>query len=170
MTVLLQKPVLLEAHHELGSFTCGVAELDDWLRRRALANQASGSSRTFVACAGLAVRGYYTLSSGAIANGVAPGRVRRNQPDPIPVAVLGRLAVDQQSAGRGLGGDLLRDAIQRVLAAAEHIGVRALLVHAKDATAAAFYKHHGFEASPIAPLTLMVVIADLRRSLGLGHT
>lgn len=150
-------PEALTHTHVLGQFTCGAASLDDWLRRRALANQASGASRTFVVADGdRLVRGYYCLAAGAVTHDNAPGSIRRNMPQPIPVLVLGRLAVDASMQKHGLGADLLRDAVQRAASVAENAGVRALLVHALDERAKAFYLHHGFLASPLQPMTLML--------------
>lgn len=131
--------------------------LDEWLKRRALANQASGASRTFVVKTddGTVV-GYYALAAGAVALADATGSVRRNMPDPIPVLVLGRLAVDQRAAGLHLGAALLKDAVARATAVAENAGVRALLVHALHEKAKNFYLNYGFQPSPTDHLTLML--------------
>jgi GNAT superfamily N-acetyltransferase len=139
--------------------------LDDWLRRRALANQASGASRTYVVMAQNRVVAYYALANGSVIPGQAPGRVRRNMPDPIPVMVLGRLAVDRQWQGKGLGSALLRDAILRTLQAAQIAGIRAILVHALHQRAADFYRHHGFLPSPLSDHTLMLLLQDARAAL-----
>ena len=136
--------------------------LDEWLKRRAKANQASGASRTFVACDQNNVVAYYALASGAVAAAVSPGRVKRNMPDPIPVVVLGRLAIDTSYQGRGLGRVLFGDAARRVLHAAETIGIRAMLVHAISDDAKQFYLALGFEPSPVEPMTLMVTLADIK--------
>jgi len=141
---------------------CGEAALDDWLRRRARANQANGASRSYVICHGDRVVGYYSLASGAIAIAIAeaPGRVRRNMPDPIPMTVVGRLAVDQAWHRRGLGRLLLRDAVLRTRQAAAIIGIRAVLVHALSPAAKRFYESCGFRESPANPMTLMVTLPD----------
>jgi GNAT superfamily N-acetyltransferase len=153
----LQAPRPLTVQHGLSDFSCGESSLDDWLRRRALANQASGASRTFVvADAQNQVRGYYALAAGAVAQSMASGAVRRNMPDPIPVLVLGRLAVDRSVQGAGLGADMLRDAVMRAASVAENAGVRALLVHALGEQAKNFYLRHGFQVSPVDPLLLML--------------
>lgn len=136
MTVSAPEP--LTAHHRVEPFASGVESLDHWLKRRALKNQATGASRTFVACADERVVAYYALASSAVAVDATPGRFRRNMPDPIPVVVLGRLAVDQSLHGRGFGRALVRDAGKRVLHAADTIGIRGLLVHALSADAKAF--------------------------------
>jgi GNAT superfamily N-acetyltransferase len=128
--VTLSAPVPLADHHELAGFNSGVAELDDWLLKRARSNQASGASRTFVLCEGNRVVGYYALASGAVTQAEAPGKIRRNMPDPIPFAVLGRLAIDTAHQGKGVGRAMVRDAGFRLMQAAEVLGIRGLLVHA----------------------------------------
>lgn len=154
-------PTLLSDLHDLESFTCGVASLDDWLKRRARANQAAGASRTYVIASGSRAVGYYCLSSGAIAAINAPGSIRRNMPDPIPMAVLGRLAIDQEWQGRGIGIALLKDAVMRTAQAASILGIRGLLVHAISEEAMAFYAHHGFVESPSEPMTLMLSLKGM---------
>jgi GNAT superfamily N-acetyltransferase len=136
--------------------------LDTWLTQRALRNQASGASRTFVVCDARRVVAYYALASSAVASDLATGRLRRNMPDPIPVVVLARLAVDQSYQGLGLGRALMQDAGRRVLNAADAIGIRGLLVHALDEPAKEFYARLGFDSSPLDPMTLMITLADLR--------
>jgi GNAT superfamily N-acetyltransferase len=158
----LRPPAPLADDHQLGAFDSGVAALDDWLKRRARANQVSGASRTFVACADEIVVGYYALASGGVNAAAAPGRFRRNMPEPIPVVVLGRLAVDRACQGRGVGRALFRDSALRVMQAAEAIGIRGMLVHAVSDEAKAFYLALGFSQSPLDPMTLMVTLADLR--------
>lgn len=159
----LSAPELLADHHDVAGFSCGVAALDDWLKRRARANQASGASRTFVACHGNVVAGYYGLAPGA-AGVAAPGRFR-NMPDPIPVVILGRLAIDAAQHGHGLGRALFRDAALRVLNAAGAIGIRGILVHAVSNEAKKFYLALGFEPSPLDPMTLMMALADVRAAI-----
>ncbi|MDE2580018.1 MAG: GNAT family N-acetyltransferase [Rhodospirillales bacterium] len=161
----LSAPGPLGAEHERAGFNSGVAPLDDWLKRRALHNEIEGGSRTFVVCEGRRVVGYYSLAAGSVHPDAATGRVRRNMPSPVPVVLLGRLAIDRAWQGRGLGGDLLRDAVLRVLSAGDRIGVRALLVHAVSAEAKAFYERYGFRPSPVEPMTLMVTLAETRRML-----
>jgi len=159
-------PAPLAAGHDLYAFACGEAMLDDWLRRRAMPNQLRGVSRTYVVTRDNQVVGYYSLAAGAIAVEGAPGRVRRNVPDPIPMAVLGRLAIDRGQQGRGLGRLLLRDAILRTRQAAETIGIRGLLVHALSPAAKRFYETSGFRESPANPMTLMVTLADAVAAIG----
>ena len=161
----LSAPQPLADHHLLGNFTSGATALDDWLKRRARANQASGASRTFVVCEGDAVVGYYALASGGITLQDAPGRFSRNMPNPIPVVVLARLAVDQAYQGRGLGRALFRDSAQRVVNAAGVIGIRGVVVHALSEEIKAFYLALGFDPSPNDPMTLMVTLQDLRAVL-----
>lgn len=162
--VTLSAPEPLAAQHAIEEFSSGVESLDHWLKRRALKNQAAGASRCFVSCGDGRVVAYYALASSAIMTDAAPGRFRRNMPDPIPVVVLGRLAVDQSYKGMGLGRALVRDAGQRVVQAADTIGIRGLLVHALSEDAKAFYERMGFEASPLDPMTLMVTLSDLNAS------
>jgi GNAT superfamily N-acetyltransferase len=162
----LSAPAPLAPDHDLDEFRSGVAPLDDWLKRRARQNEAGGGSRTFVVCAGRRVVGYYSLAAGSLSPGAATGQVRRNMPNPVPVVLLGRLAIDHSWQGKGLGGDLLRDAVLRVLSAGKTIGVRAILVHAISPEAKAFYEKHGFRPSPIDPMTLMISLAEARRMFG----
>ena len=159
---MLAAPQPLNAQHQVDLFSSGVPVLDDWLKRRALANQASGASRTFVVCEGGVVVAYYALASSAISATQAPGRFRRNMPDPIPVVVLARLAVSNSHHGNGIGRGLFQEAAQRVVNAADAIGIRGLIVHAISDEALAFYKHLGFDQSPLDPMTLMVTLSDLR--------
>lgn len=149
-------PALLSDVHELDRFSCGKPVLDDWLRKRARANQVSGASRTYVVAEGNQVVGYYCLASGAIAAAEAPGSIRRNMPDPIPMAIIGRLAVDQEFQGKGLGPALLNDAVLRAHQASSIMGIRGVLVHAIDDPAARFYERYGFVGSPTSPLTLIL--------------
>ena len=160
---MLSPPQPLTEAHELAGFESGVPSLDDWLRRRALQNRGSGASRSFVVCdSGATVVGYYALAASAVAVDASPGRFRRNMPDPIPVVVLARLAIDRAHHGRGLGRALFQDAALRVLQAAETIGIRGMLVHAISEEARAFYVRLGLVPSPLDPMTLMTTLDDLR--------
>ncbi len=152
----LSAPALLSADHQIGDFSCGIDSLDDWLKRRARANQISGASRTYVVSTNQTVVGYYCLASGALALNSAPTPLRRNMPDPVPVAILGRLAVDSAWQDQGLGVALLQDAVIRTAQAANILGIRGLLVHALSIEAKTFYEHHGFIASPTQPMTLIL--------------
>lgn len=153
---MLSAPILLADSHELDLFQSGADSLDQWLRRRARANQVSGASRTYVIAESTRVVGYYCLSSGALDLADAPGSIRRNMPDPVPIAVLGRLAVDASWQGKGLGVALLQDAVLRTSQAAAILGIRGLLVHAISEEAKAFYEHYSFQASPKNPMTLVL--------------
>jgi GNAT superfamily N-acetyltransferase len=158
----LSAPAPLTGQHETASLSCGTESLDQWLQRRAWKNQLQGASRTYVVCEERQVVAYYALASGAVATVGATGKLRRNMPDPIPVVVLGRLAVDSRLAGRGVGRALIRDAGLRVLQAADAIGVRGVVVQALSDDARRFYLKVGFDASPLEPNLLMITLADLR--------
>jgi len=155
---LLSAPEKLNASHDLSQFRCGEPDLDDWLKRRALNNESSGASRTYVVCTGPRVVGYYALANGAAVHTDAPGSVKRNMPNPVPVMVIGRLAIDLNFQGRGIGSALLKDAVLRTAQAAEIAGIRAILVHAISPAAKRFYERLGFVASPTNPMTLMVTV------------
>jgi predicted N-acetyltransferase YhbS len=164
--VTLSAPEPLTAAHDLGAFDCGVATLDEWLKRRALANQASGGSRTYVVCKDEhTVVGYYALAAGSISHAITPGRVKRNMPDPVPMMVLGRLAVDRSAQGQGVGYGLLKDAVLRVVQAADIVGVRGILVDAIDDAARAFYEKFGFRSSAAFALRLMITLDEAKRAI-----
>jgi GNAT superfamily N-acetyltransferase len=163
--VQFRPPEPLADQHHLVGFSCGEDSLDEWLRRRALTNRVSGASHTYVVCADNEVIGYYALASGSISVESAPGRFRRNMPDPIPVAVLARLAVDRRWHGKGVGRALFSDAALRVAQAAEIIGIRGIVVHAISEEAKNFYIALGFDPSPREPMTLMVTLTDVRAVL-----
>lgn len=157
MTFQLSAPQALLQEHRFDLFQCGEAVLDEWLKRRAQANQLTGASRTFVVVdPNQEIFGYYAMAVGAVSHPVATGSIRRNMPDPIPVMVLARLAVDLRAQGLKLGASLLQDAVSRAVAVSLNAGVRALLVHAINAGAKQFYEHYGFQASPVHPMTLML--------------
>ena len=160
-------PERLTAEHDLAAFNSGEPALDEWLRRRALQNEASGASRTYVVCAGSRLAGYYTLAAGSVTHERTAGRIRRNMPDPVPVMVIGRLAVDREFQGCGIGSGLLREAVLRSMQAAEIAGIRAILVHSKTEAAKKFYEDHGFIVSPVEPLTVMITVAEAVRMLGI---
>ena len=158
---------LLATSHDLAEFDCGAhPSLNDWLKRFARMNQASGDSRTYVVHRKLTVVGYYSIAPGGISKKEATQRASKSAPDPIPIILLARLALDKGEQGQGLGSALLKDALLRASAGAEIIGGRAILVHAIDAEAAAFYRKYGFESCPGMDLHLMLLMKDLRASLG----
>jgi GNAT superfamily N-acetyltransferase len=134
----LSAPVPLTDEHDLSAFDCGEPALNDWLRHRALKNE-SRFSRTYVVCEDNKVVAYFCISAGAVERAAAPGKVRRNAPDTIPISVIGRLAVSRSHAGRGLGADILADALRRIAVASQSIGIGAVLVHVKDDAAKRFY-------------------------------
>jgi GNAT superfamily N-acetyltransferase len=135
---MLTAPAALTANHDLGAFDCGEPVLNDWLKQRALRNE-NRFSRTYVVCDQNRVVAYYCVSAGAVDRAAAPGELRRNAPDAVPVSVIGRLAVDRAYAGRGLGADILSDALRRIAVAAQSIGIAAVLVQTKDDRAKRFY-------------------------------
>jgi GNAT superfamily N-acetyltransferase len=158
-------PEPIKTSHLIESFACGIPVLDEWLKRRALKNEVSGASRTFVVCHEGQVIGYYALATGSGAHRDAPKKIRRNMPDPIPVMVLGRLAVDQQWHHAGIGRSLLKDALLRSLSVSQHAGIKALLVHALTEDAKTFYVRNGFLGSPLDRMTLVVSLQDAARNL-----
>ena len=162
-------PEPITTAHNVESFACGVPVLDEWLKRRALKNESSGASRTFVVCSDGQVIGYYALATGSVGHGNTPGKVRRNMPDPIPVIVLGRLAIDERWQHAGLGRSLLRDAILRTLSVSQQAGVKALLVHTLAEDAKQFYLRHGFQESPLDPMTLIISLQDAAHNFAIAE-
>jgi predicted N-acetyltransferase YhbS len=158
-------PEPITTAHDTESFNCGLTVLDNWLKRRALRNEGSGASRTFVVCSDRKVIGYYALATGSVGHRNTPGKVRRNMPDPVPVMVLGRLVVAQQWQHAGLGRSLLRDAVLRTLSVSQQAGIKALLVHALSEDAKTFYRRYGFQVSPLDPMTLIVSLRDVADNL-----
>ncbi len=162
----LRPPEPLDARHRLEGFTCGRPALDLWLVRHARHAQASGSARTFVACDGDRLAGYYSLTVGQVDQADAPPRVSQGMGRfPVPVVILARLAVARASQGQGLGAALLRDAIRRTLSIADQAGIRALLTHPIDEAAARFYQRFGFEPSPLREQQWLLLLKDARRLL-----
>jgi GNAT superfamily N-acetyltransferase len=148
----------LNSSHDFSKFNCGKPSLDEWLRHHAL-NSEGRSARTYVVCENnVTVIGYYCIATGSIERSALPGRLKRVQglPGQIPVAILGRLARDLRYRGTGLGADLLRDAISRIIAASETIGIRCVLVHAIDDDACDFYKRYQFIEAPIGSRTFFL--------------
>lgn len=155
------RPELLNSKHLMRDFSCGNSSLDDWLKRRALANQVSGATRTFVICVEHKVVGFYALASGAISVQSSVGKFKRNMPNPIPVVILARLAIDSKFQGQGLGRALFKDAALRVIQAADTIGIRGIIVHAISEDAKRFYLALGFQESPLESRLLMITLNDL---------
>lgn len=161
----ISPPKPLAEEHRLDDFRCTSSELAKWLTDRARKNHRDGASKCFVVCDDQQnVIGYYALAAGSVSHEIAPGRIKRNTPDPVPVAVLGRLAVHSNWTSQGIGRGLLKDAIQRTLQAAGQMGIQALLCHAIDEEAKAFYIKHGFIESPIDPMTVILGLARLQDS------
>lgn len=163
---MISIPERLTAAHRTEDFDCGTPVLNDWLCRFALTNQQTGTARTYVVCEEERVVGYYSLAVGAVEHAAASARIAKGiARHPIPVMVLARLAVDSRHKGHGIGKGLLKDAILRTLQASELAGIRALLVHAKDEKVRTFYEQYGFEASPLEPLQLLLLLKDARKTL-----
>ena len=158
-------PTPLLVTHETKDFDCGEPVLNDWLIRRALKNESSGASRTFVVCQNNTVVGYYALATGSVMHKEAPSKVRRNMPEPVPVMILGRLAVCKHMHSAGVGRGMLRDAILRTLGVSKQAGIKALLVHALSDAARKFYTQCGFIESPIDPMVLMITLKDAEHNL-----
>jgi GNAT superfamily N-acetyltransferase len=164
----LSAPFKLHQSHAVAAFDCGSEPLNQWLKRRALPNIERGISQTFVVCDATRVVGYYSLAGGAVYHADAIRKVKGNAPDPVPVVVLGRLAVDNNYRSKGVGKGLLKDAVLRAANAGQSIGLRAMLVHAKDDDAVAFYRRYGFKPSPSDPYMLMVTMREIAGTLGSG--
>ena len=159
-------PEPIDERHDVSRFESGAASLDAWLRRKARLNEAKGGARTYVVCEGDRVIGFYSLAASSVERQRVSSRVGRSMPEPIPVVLLGQLAVDFAYRGRGLGADLLVDAARRALAAADVIGARALVVQAIDDQAKGFYERFGFRPfSNREPLMLILRISELRAAV-----
>lgn len=167
----LTKPEKISRDHDISAFDCGRDSLDDWLKHRALKSSIAGDSRVYVICDDSGeVVGYYAVSAGSVCRDDAVGKLKRNAPDPIPMALIGRLAVREDLHGLGIGPALLRDAILRISQASEQIGVKGILVHALDEEAAKFYTRMGFHPSPASDYHLMVSLQDIAVELERGGT
>jgi GNAT superfamily N-acetyltransferase len=162
---MITPPEPLTDKHKVEGFESGEPSLDEWLKHNALRNQHGGSSRTYVVCEGCDIIGYYCLAAGAVGRSEAPKAIQRNRPDPLPVLVLGRLAIHKDHQQQGIGTALVRDAILRTLQASELAGVSALLVHSLSENAKRFYLSRGFIESPIKPMTLFLPLGTVRRAL-----
>jgi len=159
------RPRAIRASDDVSEFRCGEARLDDWLSRRSLRSEKWGGARTFVTTpasedSNTIVAGYYCLSASSLVRSESPGRLTRNMPDPIPVALIGRLAVAEQYGGQGLGASLLQDAVVRAISAADAIGFRAIVVHSLNDGAKSFYRRFGFTPFPDASRALYLLTAD----------
>jgi Acetyltransferases len=153
----------LEADDPVDAFDCGQPELNRYLQRYALLNQKANSAKTYITCAGSSIAGYYSLSVAGVDHASAPLRVVKGLArHPIPVMLLARLAVDQSFQGQRLGSALLKDALLRTLQVADIVGIRAVIVHAKDDAARQWYERFGFEPGPIAPLQLFLLLKDIQ--------
>ncbi|REF26642.1 acetyltransferase (GNAT) family protein [Xenorhabdus cabanillasii] len=162
--MIVSEPGLLTSSHQLEEFDSGVVTLDQWLKNRALKNNLTGASKTYVVCNESRVLAYYSLAASAIVINTAPGHFKRNMPNPIPVVVLGRLAVDRRLQRKGIGRALVKDAALRVIQAADLIGIRGMIIHALSDEAKSFYETTGFEPSPLDPMLLMATLTDLKRA------
>lgn len=162
----LQPVRLLGSHHALDGFDSGVAELDAWLKRSARTAAASGTAATYVLCRGTQVVGYYALAMSSVVHDQAPSRLRRGMPDPVPVVLLARLAIDMSEQGRQLGGHLLVDALRRCVRGGREFGARAVVVDALNEEAAAFYEHFDFHR--LDGLRLWRRLSDVARATGIG--
>lgn len=167
MTLKLTAPEPLKIGHLLESFSSGEEALDLWLKNRAISNQNSGASRTFVTTSDNQVMGYYALSTGVISTNQAVGRFRHNMPTDIPIILLGRLAVDTRAKGLGIRRGLVKDACHRVIQASRLVGIRGVVIHAPTDDAKRFYEHISFVPSPLDPMMLMVTLADLQLAMGI---
>jgi GNAT superfamily N-acetyltransferase len=158
-------PTLLTSEHRLEGFDCGEPALNGWLTRRALGNQAAGTSRTWVVIdkPAMTVVAYYASSTASVMRAVAPRRIARDQPADLPAILLGRMAADSRHQSKGLGAAMLKHFMTKAIEVSEIVGVRLVLVHAKNERAKDFYKHHGFIESPIDPLALMMLLPSTRR-------
>jgi predicted N-acetyltransferase YhbS len=157
----LVPPAPLGAEHRIDDFRCSEESLERWLKERARRNDLQGASKTYVVAAGRDVVGYYCLSAGAIVRASSPPAIRRNMPEPIPVILLGRLAVHMAWGGKGIGSGLLKDAVLRAITVSETLGARALPCHGISADAKKFFLKHGFIESPVDPMTVMLNLAPL---------
>lgn len=164
----LKSPALLNKNHNTNSFDCGEKALNEYLIKFAYINNQHSYSRTYVTCRNNQVMGYYTLTIGSVTHEKAPSRIRKGLSinRPIPIIILARLAVDKNKQGLGIGKSLLKDALIKSVKGAEHIGGRAVLVHAKNKKAKSFYQKYGFEQSPIDEYHLYLLLKDIKKTLG----
>ncbi len=161
----ITQPEAINSKHYLNDFDCGEPVLNEWLKRYALRNEVSGASRTFVVCSNIQVVGFYALATGSVRREESHAKIKRNMPEPIPVMILGRLAVDLRWQNQGLGKGLLKDAFYRTLYVSKQAGIKAMVVHALSHEAKCFYMRHGFWESPLNPMTLMLGLSDFQKKL-----
>lgn len=157
-------PTPLSDQHDLSGFDCGKPPLNDWLRYRALRSEGR-SARAYVVAHGKLAIGYYCISAGAVIAKDAPGALRRNMPNPIPVMIIGRLAVDKTCQGQRIGSGMLKDALQRILGVSTTVGARAVMVHAIDNDAIAFYASYGFKPFPLDSRTMFLSISEIAAAI-----
>ena len=163
---LIVPPEPLGERHDVSQFDSGVPGLNSWLRNKARLNEAKGAARTYVIGDGDRVVGFYSLAASAVERRRLSSRVGRSMPEPVPVILLGQLAVNTRHQGKGLGAGLLADAARRSLEAAGVIGARAIVVLALDERAKSFYERFGFRPfSDREPLMLVLRMSDLRALL-----
>ncbi len=164
--MILSPPSILSKEHIIDDFDCGHPLLNNWLKRFAWPNQQADAAKTFVISFENKVVGFYSLAVGSVEHIEAPERIKKGLArHPIPVMILARLAVDRRYQGMNIGKGLLKDAIIRTVQASEYIGIRAILVHAKDETARKFYEQFGFESSTVDPLKLMLLVKDAKKTI-----
>lgn len=162
----LSAPVPLADHHELDEFNCSETSLNDWLKTRSRENAKTGASRVFVCCDGAKVLAYYSISASSVLHSEVPGKVKRNMPTPIPVVLLGRLAVDVSLEGKGVGQSLFKDAAHRINQAADQIGIAAITVHPISEKAREFWLKRGFVDCPGEKTMMVVTMKDIRAVIG----
>lgn len=165
MGIKLSQPKPITDDDVITDFESGEPSLDEWLRKKAIHNHSCGASRCFVTCSGNVVVGYYSLSAGAISHEEVPKGMRRNMPNPLPVLLLGRLAIDCRHHNQGIGQALLRDAMLRAVVISREAGIFAILVHAISDQAKQFYLSRGFLLSPLKPMTLVMTLETVRKVL-----
>lgn len=163
----ISAPELLNDTHDLSAFCCGIDELDNWLARQGLKSQVRNHAKVYVVSDTNTQKtvGYYAVAMGSVRREEAIAKMRRNSPDPIPMLVLARLAVDKAYHGYGIGAGLLKDCVLRSVQAAKVVGGAGILVHAINPQARTFYKKFGFSESPIHNMTLMTRICDIEASI-----
>lgn len=157
-------PSGLALDHDTSAFLCGHHSLDEWLKNTALKSEGR-TARTYVVCEGNAVVGYYSLATGSVVHLGAPRKLRQNAPDPIPIAIIGRLAVAKHRAGQGIGGGMLRDALKRVVQISHSIGCRAVLVHPIDGDAQSFYERYQFQPFPAGAKTMFLTVESITAAI-----